>query len=212
MSEASEHTNPKFHAGEDPDDVLVSKAQSGDKDAFETLVQRHSSRVYARAYSIVRDEDLALDMAQTAWVKAWQRIGQFESQSRFSTWMTRVTINVCLDFLRKSKRWRFDQSIEAMLETEKGPDLRLPVVEYDPLEGLERQELSQLVDQAMQALSADHRSVLVMHTYEQLSYAEMAELMNCSIGTIMSRLFYARKHLASILEPMMQKRNQTHES
>ena len=103
MSEASEHTNPKFHAGEDPDDLLVSKAQSGNKDAFETLVQRHSSRVYARAYSIVRDEDLALDMAQTAWVKAWQRIGQFGGQSRFSTWMTRVTINVCLDFLRKSK-------------------------------------------------------------------------------------------------------------
>ena len=83
-------------------------------------------------------------------------------------------------FLRKSKRWRFDQSIEAMLETEKGPDLRLPVVEYDPLEGLERQELSQLVDQAMQALSADHRSILVMHTYEQLSMLKWLGPMNCS--------------------------------
>ena len=78
MSEASEHTNPKFHAGEDPDDVLVSKAQSGSKDAFETLVQRHSSRVYARAYSIVRDEDLALDMAQTAWSRPGSALGSLE--------------------------------------------------------------------------------------------------------------------------------------
>jgi RNA polymerase sigma-70 factor (ECF subfamily) len=186
------------------DSELVAQAQAGCKDAFEVLVHRYTSRVYHRAYAMLRDEDLAFDMAQMAWIKAWQRLEQFAGQSLFSTWMTRVTINVCLDYLRKSKRWRFDQSLEAMQEIDSHAEGKLPVVDVDPLERLELEEKQALVDQALKSLSDEHRSVILMHTYEHMTYKEIADAMECSIGTVMSRLYYARKRMAILLGPLIE--------
>ena len=92
---------------ESPSDVdLVRLAQKGDMQAFEELVARHRDKVYARAYGMMRNEDEALDLSQDAWVKGWQRLGQFQGDSSFVTWMTRIVINLCLDQLRKLKRKR----------------------------------------------------------------------------------------------------------
>jgi RNA polymerase sigma-70 factor, ECF subfamily len=177
---------------------LVQLAQKGSLAAFEELVARHRDKIYARAYSMMRNEDDALDLSQDAWVKGWRRLEQFQGDSSFVTWMTRIVINLCLDQLRKHKRQR-TESIEAMDEESGGVERQMPVVNTNPTEGLERGELRQRIDHAMEQLSHEHRTVLVLHEFEELEYKEIAKRMNCSIGTVMSRLFYARRRMASLL-------------
>jgi RNA polymerase sigma-70 factor (ECF subfamily) len=177
---------------------LVRSAQQGDMRAFEELVAQHRDRVYARAYSMMRNEDEALDLSQDAWVKGWQRLGQFQGDSSFATWMTRIVINLCLDQLRKLKRKRAD-SLEAMEEESGGIERRLPVILPNPTEGLERAELRARIDRALDQLSDEHRTVLILHEFEQMEYKQIARQMQCSIGTVMSRLFYARRRMASLL-------------
>src|SRR5580692_769276 len=109
---------------------LVRLAQKGDMQAFEGLVARHRDKVYARAFSMMRNEDEALDLSQDAWVKGWQRLNQFQGDSSFVTWMTRIVINLCLDQLRKLKRQRAE-SIEA-LEEDGGVERQMPVVAANP--------------------------------------------------------------------------------
>jgi RNA polymerase sigma-70 factor (ECF subfamily) len=176
---------------------LVRKSQKGDMAAFEELVARYRDKVYARAYSMMRNEEEALDLSQDAWVKGWQRLAQFQGDSSFITWMTRIVINLCLDQLRKHKRQR-TESIEAMDE-EGGVERQMPVVTPNPTAGLERVELRERIDRALAQLSLQHRTVLVLHEFEELEYKEIAKRMKCSIGTVMSRLFYARRRMASLL-------------
>jgi RNA polymerase sigma-70 factor (ECF subfamily) len=177
---------------------LVKAAQKGDLAAFEGLVARHRDKVYARAYSMMRNEDEALDLSQDAWVKGWQRLVQFQGDSSFITWMTRIVINLCLDQIRKRKRQRVE-SIDALNEEAGGVERQMPVVEVNPTQGLERGELRQRIDAALAKLSPEHRAALVLHEFEELEYKEIAKRMDCSIGTVMSRLFYARRRMASLL-------------
>jgi RNA polymerase sigma-70 factor (ECF subfamily) len=181
-----------------PDEVLVKAAQKGDMLAFEELVGRHRDKIYARAFSMMRNEEEATDLSQEAWVKAWQRLVQFQGDSSFVTWMTRITINLCLDQIRKNKRQRAE-SIEQLDEELGGVERQMPVVETNPTEGLERGELRKRIDEALEKLSHEHRTVLVLHEFEDLEYKEIAKRMKCSIGTVMSRLFYARRKMAVLL-------------
>jgi RNA polymerase sigma-70 factor (ECF subfamily) len=187
----------KDHSSAD-DQKLVRAAQGGDMAAFEELVARHRDRVYARAYSMMRNEEEAVDLSQEAWVKGWQRLGQFHSESSFGTWMTRIVINLCLDQLRKQKRQRAE-SIEAMDEESGGVERQMPVITVNPTAGMERSELRQRIDEALGQLSYEHRMSLVLHEFEEMEYREIARTMGCSIGTVMSRLFYARRKLAALL-------------
>ena len=180
------------------DERLVRHAQKGNVLAFEELVARHRDKIYARAFSMVRNEDDAIDLSQEAWVKGWQRLKQFQGDSSFVTWMTRIVINLCLDYLRKQKRHR-TESIEEMEEESGGVERQMPVVNVNPTEGLERGELRQRIDRALGQLSHEHRTVLILHEFEDLEYKEIAKRMQCSIGTVMSRLFYARRKMASLL-------------
>jgi RNA polymerase sigma-70 factor (ECF subfamily) len=182
-----------------PDDQsLVRAAQRGDMAAYEELVARHRDKIYARAYSMMRNEDDAVDLSQEAWVKGWQRLKQFQGESSFATWMTRIVINLCLDQLRRQKRHRAE-SIEELDEESGGVERQMPVVTVNPTERLERAELRQRIDQALGQLSATHRTALVLCEFEDLEYKEIAKAMNCSIGTVMSRLFYARRKMAALL-------------
>src|SRR5213080_4298049 len=122
------------------DPTLVKAAQQGDMEAFEELVARHRDKIYARAFSMMRNEEEAVDLSQEAWVKGWQRLKQFQGESSFGTWMTRIIINLCLDQLRKQKRQR-TESIEAMSEESGGVERQMPVVTVNPTAGLERQEV-----------------------------------------------------------------------
>ena len=180
------------------DEKLVRAAQKGDMAAFEELVARHRDKIYARAFSMMRSEEDAVDLSQEAWVKGWQRLKQFQGESSFVTWMTRIVINLCLDQLRKQKRHRAE-SIELMEEESGGVERQMPVVTVNPTEGLERKELRQRIDKALGQLSNEHRTVLILHEFEELEYKEIAKKMGCSIGTVMSRLFYARRRMANLM-------------
>ena len=180
------------------DELLVKAAKRGDMLAFEELVARHRDKIYARAFSMMRNEDEALDLSQEAWVKSWQRLKQFQGESSFATWMTRITINLCLDQLRKNKRHRAE-SIEMLDEESGGVERQMPVIAVNPTEGLERTEVRKRIDEALGKLSTEHRTVLILHEFEDLEYKEIAKRMGCSIGTVMSRLFYARRKMASLL-------------
>lgn len=180
------------------DEELVKSAQKGDMAAFEELAARHRDKIYARAFSMMRNEEEATDLSQEAWVKGWQRLVQFQGDSSFATWMTRIVINLCLDQLRKNKRVR-TESIDEMNEETGGVERQLPVINPNPTEGLERGELRVRIDKALGQLSYEHRTVLVLHEFEELEYKLIARKMGCSIGTVMSRLFYARRKMAALL-------------
>jgi RNA polymerase sigma-70 factor (ECF subfamily) len=180
------------------DETLVRMSQKGDLTAFEELVARHRDKIYARAFSMMRNEEEAMDLSQEAWVKSWQRLKQFQGQSSFVTWLTRIVINLCLDQLRKRKRQRVE-SIEEMDEEHGGVERQMPVVIVNPTERLERGELRQKIDRALGQLSYEHRTVLILHEFEEMEYKLIAKQMECSIGTVMSRLFYARRKMAILL-------------
>jgi RNA polymerase sigma-70 factor, ECF subfamily len=180
------------------DEELVEGAKKGDMGAFEELVARHRDKIYARAFSMMRNEDEAIDLSQEAWVKSWQRLKQFQGESSFGTWMTRIVINLCLDHLRRRKRQR-TESIEELDEESGGVERQMPVVTANPTERLERAELRKRIDEALKLLSYEHRTVLVLHEFEEMEYKEIARTMECSIGTVMSRLFYARRKMAALL-------------
>ncbi|MCC6235483.1 MAG: sigma-70 family RNA polymerase sigma factor [Verrucomicrobiales bacterium] len=186
------------HQPEIPDDALVTLAKAGDMVAFETLVGRHREKIYARAYSIVHNEQEAVDLSQEAWIKAWRRLAQFEGDSSFTTWLTRITINLCLDHLRRNQRHR----VEPLPDSKDDPealDRILPPVWVNPTERMEREEVRKRIDEAMARLSEAHRTVLVLHEFERMEYKHIAETLGISIGTVMSRLFYARRRMATLL-------------
>ncbi len=179
--------------------ALVSAAQAGDMGAFEELVARHRDKLYARAFSMVRSQDEAVELSQEAWVKIWQRLDQFQGGSGFGTWATRVVINLCLDYLRKKKRLA-EESVEQMADDLGGVERLLPPEDPNPTGRMEQAELREKLDEAMGQLSDEHRAVLVLHAYEDLDYKSIAKRVGCSLGTVMSRLFYARRRLAALLE------------
>jgi RNA polymerase sigma-70 factor (ECF subfamily) len=187
----------------DSDEALVQAAQNGQMEAFEELVARHRDKVYARAVSMLRNEDEAVDLSQEAWVKAWQRLRQFQGESSFATWITRIVINLCLDQLRKQKRQR-TESLEQLDDEAGGVERQMPVITPNPSERLEREELRQRIDSALAQLSVEHRTVLVLHEFEGLEYKAIAKAVGCSIGTVMSRLFYARRRMASLMAGLRQ--------
>ena len=177
------------------DDALVKAARQGELAAFEELVFRHRDQIYARAFSMTRHEQDAVDLSQEAWIKGWQRLGQFQGDSSFTTWMTRIVINLSLDHLRKQRRHRAD-SIEELDEDSGGVERQMPVVNVNPTAGLERAELRKKIDDALGQLTVEHRTVLVLHEFEGMDYKTIAKTVGCSMGTVMSRLFYARRKMA----------------
>ena len=180
------------------DPALVKAAQRGDMEAFEELIARHRDKIYARAFSMLRNEEDATDLSQEAWVKAWQRLAQFQGDSSFATWMTRIVINLCLDQLRRLKRVKTD-SIDQLEDELGGVERQMPIINPNPTEKLERGELRARIDRALSQLSYEHRTVLILHEFEEMEYKLIAKKMGCSIGTVMSRLFYARRKMAALM-------------
>ena len=129
-----------------------------------------------------------------------------DEESKFSTWVTRIVINCSLDALRRQKRSQAE-SVEALDEEVGGVERYLPIEIPDPTQGLERAELRQRIDEGLAQLSPEHRTALVLVEFEELGYREIARRMKCSIGTVMSRIYYARRKLASLLADL-KKRNQ----
>ena len=134
------------------DEELVGWSRLGETEAFEELVFRHRDKIYARAMMMMRNEEEALDLSQEAWVKAWQRLHQFQGDSSFATWMTRIVINLCLDQIRRQKKNR-TESIEQLEEEVGGVESQLSIEPGNPTEGLEKDELRRRIDEAMTKLT-----------------------------------------------------------
>jgi len=189
-------------AAEGPDDLdLVARSQAGDTAAFSELVTRYRSRAFSMIYQMTRNEQDAWDLAQDGFVKAWKSIGRFRGQSSFYTWLYRILMNVTIDSLRRkhiANGTEFDDQI-GLRQIEPGA-VTAPRPEMQPAEKISDKEVRERIDQAIAKLSPEHRAAIVMREIDGLEYSEIAEHMDCSLGTVMSRLFYARKKLQALLK------------
>ena len=185
------------------DRELVERCQRGDLDAFGALVNRYRQRVYGLAYGMVRNEPDALDLSQETFVKAWQAIRGFRKNASFYTWLYRITTNLCIDLVRKRDRRPTVPLEEAEdLPADAGLEIA-PSNQPLPTDEVQRRELRGQIDAALRELSAEHRAVIQLREFEGLDYGQIADAMGCSIGTVMSRLHYARKHLQKLLREVI---------
>jgi RNA polymerase sigma-70 factor (ECF subfamily) len=180
---------------------LVKRCQTGQTEAFDELVTRYRTRVFAMIYNMVHNEQDAWDLAQESFVKAWKSIKRFRQHSSFYTWIYRIVMNVTIDWLRKKQvkgtGAEFDDSIQ--LKQVDPASRTLPKADPLPHERMQRGEIRKKIDNAIKQLSPEHRAVILMKEIEGMQYHEIAETLGCSIGTVMSRLFYARKRLQNLL-------------
>ena len=185
-----------------PDDLdLVARSQAGDTSAFNELVTRYRHRTYAMIYNMVRNEQDAWDLAQDGFLKAWKSISRFRGQSSFYTWLYRILMNVTIDAMRRKQiegGTEFDDQVG--LQNIAPGAATAPKSEMEPADRISDKEIRQRIDEAIEKLSPEHRTAIVMREIDGLEYTEIAEQMGCSLGTVMSRLFYARKKLQALLK------------
>ena len=194
------HTeSPLVAAG--PDDLeLVARCQTGDASAFNELVTRYRNRAYAMIYNMVRNEQDAWDLAQDGFLKAWKSIGRFRGQSSFYTWLYRIMMNVTIDSLRRKQiggETEFDDSVAlSNIDPNSSTTPHTTLLPEDKIAG---DEIRARIDAAVARLTPEHRAVILMREIDGMEYQEIADALECSIGTVMSRLFYARKKMQTML-------------
>ena len=179
---------------------LVRLAQNGDQDAFGELVLRYEKQVYNLALRMVGQEQDALDLSQEAFVRAWRGLPAFRSDAKFSTWLYRLTSNICIDFLRSQKNRR-TVSMTVEEDQEESQQWQLP----DPAPGPEQQtverEQARRIKAAMEQLAPEQRQILTLRAIHGLSYAQIGQIMQLKEGTVKSRLNRTRQQLKQILMP-----------
>jgi RNA polymerase sigma-70 factor, ECF subfamily len=186
---------------------LVKRCQAGDTEAFDELVTRYRTRVFSMIYNMVHSEQDAWDLAQDSFFKAWKSINRFRGQSSFYTWIYRIVMNVTIDWLRKKRikgaGIEFDDATQ--LRQVDPASKTVPTTEALPFEMMQRNEIRARIEKAIDQLSPEHRAVILMKEIEDMQYHEIAEALGCSIGTVMSRLFYARKKLQNLLRDVYER-------
>jgi RNA polymerase sigma-70 factor (ECF subfamily) len=178
---------------------LILRSQAGDTEAFGQLVTKYRAKIFTVLYRIVRNEHDVRDLAQEGFLKAWRSIHQFEGRSSFYTWLYKVTVNLAIESLRRKGRCAEIELYHAIPSSLPSPRLNY-----------QRTEIREHLNAAFAQLSPEHRAVIVLKEIEDLQYQEIAEILNISVGTVMSRLFYGRKKLQSILRPIYDQIYQTH--
>lgn len=184
----------------DNDKILLEKAKSGDINAFEKLVEAYQRKVYNIAFRMIGSPDDAYDLAQEVLIRIYKSIGGFKEQSSFSTWVYRITTNVCLDEIRKRKLKRtvsLDQDIKL-----DDSEVKREIESDDPPpdELAAKKEIKRTVTEAIGLLNEEHRTVIVLRDIQGFSYEEIAKIINCPEGTVKSRINRARQALKIILE------------
>jgi RNA polymerase sigma-70 factor (ECF subfamily) len=175
------------------DDQLLERSATGDRQALDELFRRHRLPAYRVAYRLLGNEADALDAVQEGFVKVLTNLARFQKRSSFKTWLLRVVCNAALDVGRARGRR------EALTAAESGDGEAVPLTWDDPTLGLERDDLRRALDAALAKLPEPQRQTFVLHVDADLSYREVADAMGISIGTVMSRLFYARQKLRAAL-------------
>lgn len=189
------------------DQEWIRRLKEGDVQALEELVRFYQDRVYRLAYGLLQDPEDALDVTQEAFLRVHQSIGRFAGKSAFFTWLYRIVVNLCHDTRRKKARRRHEFSLDqAIEEREEAGDPPLELADpqgIGPDEASADLELEMKVREAMESLPDKHRTTLLLREVEGLSYEEIAEATDVNIGTVMSRLHYARKRMQEMLRPIL---------
>lgn len=173
---------------------LIERARKGDTQAFGVLIERYQRRVVGVAMAVVHNQDDALELAQETFIRAYENLAKFESRSSFSTWLYRIAANISIDFRRREGRHTIVRGEEGEHELD-----RLPSERGDSFLESSRSELGRRLRDALQELTPEHRTVILLREVEGLSYDEISEVLQCPRGTVMSRLHYARDRLRGIL-------------
>jgi RNA polymerase sigma-70 factor (ECF subfamily) len=179
--------------------VLVKRARQGDLGAYDELVRRYQERIYSTVYHMTANHEDANDLAQEAFIKAFQALKSFKGGSSFYTWVYRIAVNKTINFLKQRKNKAHMSLDDLDFNAEHDPDLVALISEKTPRREINLAELHEKLNTAMQKLSEPHRLVVTLHDVQGLSHEEIAEIMECNIGTVRSRLFYARQQLQAYL-------------
>ena len=210
--------NPRGPAGsvapgdsmDDPDDdfLLVARAQKGDLGSYDVLVTRHRGRIFAMIRNMIHQEADAWDISQEVFIKAWQALPRFEAKARFSTWLYRIAHNAVYDWSRKRRIESVGELNDGIFERERidPASLTTPSGGEAPDESMAQGELRAKIAAALDKISPEHREVVLLKDVQGLSYKEIAEVMSCEMGTVMSRLYYARQKLQTLLKDEYQSR------
>lgn len=178
---------------EQDDQGLVELAQKGDRDAFRQLVEKYQRRVYSICYGMLKNADDSMDVSQEVFVKVYRYLEKFNFQSTFYTWLYRITVNMCIDHIRKNQRVK-NVEYDDGIAREDSDHVMPSQLGLNPDKVYGQKELREKMLVALESLGEKHRTILILREVDGLSYEEIAEVLNISKGTVMSRLFHARRY------------------
>jgi len=192
---------PLEKAAEAPveDLVLVQSAQKGDIGSYDELIRRYQERIYATIYHMTANHEDANDLAQETFIKGYQALKSFKGDSSFYTWVYRIAVNKTINFLKQRKNRSHLSLNDLDFNAENDPDLVALISDKTPRRDVSLTELQEKLNAAMLKLSPVHRLVVTLHDVQGLSHDEIGKIMDCNIGTVRSRLFYARQQLQAYL-------------
>jgi RNA polymerase sigma-70 factor (ECF subfamily) len=177
----------------------VRRSQQGDLSAYDELIRRYQERIYATVYHMTSNHEDANDLTQDTFIKAFQALKTFKGGSSFYTWVYRIGVNKTINFLKQRKNRSHMSLNDLDFNAEHDPDLVALISDRTPRREVNLAELQEKLNEAMQKLSDSHRLVVTLHDVQGLPHDEIAEIMDCNIGTVRSRLFYARQQLQAYL-------------
>lgn len=182
------------------EEQLIRRAQQGDNGAFEELLLLHQKKVYNLCLRMSANPDDALDLSQEAFLRAWRSLGQYQFEASFSTWLFRLTSNICIDFLRRKKRRQETSLTESYDDSDEGAELSVPDAQPRPEQQAMTNETKIELARAMEQLSPEHREILQLRVIEDLQYEQIADILGVRVGTVKSRLARARLSFRKILK------------
>lgn len=193
---------------ETDDFALIAAAQKGQTRAYDQLVIRHRNRIFAMIRNMTHHEADAWDLTQDVFIKAWNALPNFEAKAKFSTWLFRIAHNVVYDWNRRKKKEATGELNDELLESQKIDPcaIAIPHIAAAPDTQMERGELKAKIDAALAKVTPEQRQIVILKDVQGLSYKEIADIIGCEIGTVMSRLFYARQKLQTYLKDEYQAR------
>ena len=191
--------------------LLVADLSEGDTTALASIVEKYGKLAYRLAIQITKNHEDANDVMQETFLKVYESIGSFRKESAFETWLYRIVVNQALNLVKRRERRR-----ESSFSDENENDLRFHLrrssgYTNSPHDDVEKKELQKWVTQAVDSLSAKHRTVVILHEFEGLTHPQIATILNCSEGTVRSRLHYARRKLRDVLKPYVDGINRSRE-
>ncbi len=178
---------------------IIRAVVDGNANAFEDLVLEYQKQVYHIALKMTGNEEDALDLSQETFLKAFRTLPSFRGEAGFGSWLYRMTANLCIDFLRKKKRQGSEQILSLDTEEEDRRPTELPDLRYEPQSALEKKETREKVQAGLQKLPHEQRLILVLRDVEGFSYQEISDALKIELGTVKSRIYRARAHLARLL-------------